>query len=378
MDLESIIQSIIKRRWIAVAIWGAVILISVLYVILSPTLYESHGTFIVRPIATITLSDELVNAIDTLSRRVEIGSTYAEVARSRRVKEAVINNLDLSRSEVENLKVNSSTISGTNIIQISVVASSPDLALAAATDVAKETKTSIREFYDVFELAPLDEFEKPNRPIDSNKWLIIILGIIVGGIAGLGTVIIIGGLEHRFGETGKLEFIDHQSGIFTRDYFEHRLAQEISRSSHKHYPFSLAMVKVLDLPQNGDLPADQVVQVNLGGIYELLRKNFREEDVIAQYDQDSLALLIPDLIGEDIKERMKSLVQEKYSEDDEFEGNGFKARDDGAQDEDFVVGIVSVEQHSKNIEQLMKLLSRAVYFASEEENGGIYFCTDQE
>jgi capsular polysaccharide biosynthesis protein len=112
--------------------------VSIIYVLFLPDLYRSHGTFIIRPISSIELSEDLVNAIDTLSRRVEINSTYAEIASSRNVKNKVLENLNLSRDDVKNLQIDGNTIPGTNVLEISVIANSPEFASTVAAEVAKE------------------------------------------------------------------------------------------------------------------------------------------------------------------------------------------------------------------------------------------------
>lgn len=351
-------------------IWVTTIVISVIYAFLLPTLYRSHGTFIIRPISSIKLGEDLVNAIDTLSRRVEINSTFAEIASSRNVKESVIENLGLSASETKNLKIAGKTIPGTNVLEISVIARDPDLAVTIAGEVAKETLFSAREIYDVFELELLDDFEKPNNPIDSNKGIIIFLGVIFGFIAGVGTVFIIEFINIQLIGNHSVQFVDRQTGKYTRSYFDHRLVQEISRSNRNKYRYSLALIRLLNHSADEEGKLDQYSSENYDTMYQLLRSSFREEDVIAQYDLDTIGLLIPDLVGDETKNRIESIINEQCS-DSENETNDLY-------NNDYAVGIVFVENHYKGKDELLRLLSQAVFLASEEESDGIYLRTDKD
>lgn len=371
MDLNSFIHSLIRRWRLVAIIWASIIVICIIYVLLLPTLYQSHGTFIIRPISTITLGEELVNAIDTLSRRVEINSTFAEIASSRNVKEKVIENLGLSASEAQNLQIVSNTIPGTNVLEINVVANNPDLAVTVAGEVAKQTLSSAREIYDVFELELLDDFEKPNNPIDSNKGFLILLGIFFGLFAGIGTVFIIELINHQLIGGPGLQFIDRQTGKYTRSYFDHRLTQEISRSNRNKYKYSLALFRLLYQSSDEENKSTQNFNDQFNRMYDLLRVSFREEDVIAQYDQDTIGLLIPDLVGDDTRKRIESLIDEQTPSSSEKENHKKNHLD-------YAVGIVFVEDHNMSKDELLRLLSQAVFLATEEESDGIYLRTDED
>ncbi len=370
MDLVSFINSLISRWRLVAIIWVIIFLVSIIYVLLLPDLYRSHGTFIIRPISSIELSEDLVNAIDTLSRRVEINSTYAEIASSRNVKNKVLENLNLSRDDVKNLQIDGNTIPGTNVLEISVIANSPEFASTVAAEVAKETLKSAREIYDVFELELLDDFETPNRPIDSNKNIIIILGIGFGLMAGIVIVFIIEVINHQLVGMQSVQFVNRQTGNYTRSYFDHRLTQEISRSNRNKYKYSLALIKIQNqsADENGNL-LQYSREENLK-IYASLREFFREEDVIAEYDRDKIGLLIPDLVGEDTSSRIKAIFLQQNSSS--------KNSDNDLDHPGFAVGIVTVEDHNKDKDELLRLLDQALFLASEEESDGIYLRTDKD
>jgi len=367
LELSTFFHALITRWRLIVVVWVATIAISIIYSFELPTLYRSTGTFIIRPKASIDLGADLVNAIEILSRRAEINSTFAEIASSRKVKESVIEILDLSSWETRYLQIDGKTVEGANVLEISIVARTPDLAVVVADEVARVTLSAAGEVYDVFELELLDNFEQPNKPIDSNNRLIVMMGIIFGFIAGVAAVFIIELINIRLIGNQSGQFIDRQTGKYTRAYFDHRLTQEISDSNRSKYFYSLVLIRLLDHTDDDVDYMDIESIQNFDNIYKLLRSSFRDHDVIAQYDPNTIGLIIPDLIGVEIQERIKFIIGKSNS--------GSENGDGGLSQNGIAVGIVSVEDHTKGKDELIRLLSQAVFLASEEENDGIFLRT---
>lgn len=369
MDLNTLLHAL-KIRWrLLIIIWVAIILVGIVYAFLLPTLYKSVGTFIIRPNSSIDVGKDLVDAIATLSRRTEINSTYANIAGSRKVKDSVIDQLGLTSREIRDLRISGNTIPGTNVLEISVIANEPDLAKTVAGEVATQTLASAADIYDVFELELLDDFEKPNRPIESNKSIIILFAIFFGFIASVGTIFLIELINIQIIGRQSDQYINRRTGQYTRSYFDHRLSQEISRSNHKKYDYSLALIRLLDISDPDDSKSLKIAKNKFSELYDELRSSFREEDVITEFDVDTIGLLIPDLLGEDTKNRIEAVIEQQEAHTE----NGPAA----SIHQDYAVGIVTVERHEKNRDELLRLLSQAVFLATEDDNGGIYLRTDE-
>ena len=367
MELSTFFQALITRWRLIVVIWVATVAVSIVYSFELPTLYRSKGTFIIRPKASMDLGEDLVNAIEILSRRAEINSTFAEIASSRKVKENVIEILDLSSWETRYLEIEGNTVEGANVLEISIVARTPDLAVVVADEVARETLSAAGEVYDVFELELLDNFEQPNKPIDSNNRLIILMGVMFGLIAGIATVFAIEFINIQLLGNQTSQFIDRRTGKYTRAYFDHRLTQEIIDSNRSKYFYSLALIRLLGQEDDDVDHLEIRSNQDFDNIYKLLRSSFRDHDVIAQYDPNTIGLIIPDLIGVEIKERLKLIISKSNSGSEN--GNG------GFSQNGIAIGIVSVEDHTKDEDELIRLLSQAVFLASEKENDGIFLRT---
>jgi GGDEF domain-containing protein len=120
--------------------------------------------------------------------------------------------------------------------------------------------------------------------------------------------------------------------------------------------------------EDGNLP--QYSGEEIFNVYASLRESFREEDVIAEYNRDTIGLIIPDLVGEDTSTRIKAIFLQQNSSS--------KNSDNDLDHPGFAVGIVTVEDHNKDKDELLRLLDQALFLASEEESDGIYLRTDKD
>ena len=131
-------------------------------------IYETSSTYVIRPRSELILDDEFVKALDTVSRRIEINTTFAEVAKSDLIKDAAIAQLDLSKEERQKLSANASVLAGTNILEIRAQGKDPELVRDFAVAVGVETVYYVGDLYDVFELEPLDNATVPEEPSSPN------------------------------------------------------------------------------------------------------------------------------------------------------------------------------------------------------------------
>ena len=90
-------------------------------------IYETSSTYVIRPRSELILNDEFVKALDTVSSRIEINTTFAEVAQSDLIKEAAIAELDLTTEQRQKLSASASVLAGTNILEIRAQGKNPEL-----------------------------------------------------------------------------------------------------------------------------------------------------------------------------------------------------------------------------------------------------------
>jgi len=178
---------ILARKWrIILASFLITFIATVVFTYTQPAAYQATGTYIVRVGATFQDDRGFVSALDTLSRRVEIASTYAEVTSSRMIRNLAADALGLSLEQREQLSVDSRLIAGTNILEIAVEGHDPTLVRDFTNAVGAQTVAYVQKLYETYELEPLDEAVLPRSPIKPDKALNLTLGGFFGLILGVG------------------------------------------------------------------------------------------------------------------------------------------------------------------------------------------------
>ncbi len=175
---------IVARRW-PFAVIGLLLTLALTVAFLQrqPLVYRSTATMVIRP-RTVN-SEDNVRAIDTLTRGVEISSTYATIARSELIRNRAKANLDPSL-DTSGTKVSSEVVTSTSILEVDVTGREPEAAAALAAEVTRQTVTYVAELQNVYELQIIDEPQIPNRPVAPKRRLILGTGVFFG--VGVGIV----------------------------------------------------------------------------------------------------------------------------------------------------------------------------------------------
>ena len=132
---------ILKRRW-WLLLFGFAVVFGITWYLTSrqPLIYEASTTFVIRPrVSEGSVGEEFVRALDIVSRRVEINTTFAEVATSRLIKNQAKERLGLSSAEQEGLNVTARVVGGTNVMEISAEGHDPGVVRDFANAVGTET-----------------------------------------------------------------------------------------------------------------------------------------------------------------------------------------------------------------------------------------------
>jgi diguanylate cyclase (GGDEF)-like protein len=270
-------------------------------------IYETSSTYVIRPRSELILDDEFVKALDTVSRRIEINTTFAEVAQSDLIKDAAIAQLDLTKDERQKLAASASVLAGTNILEISAQGKHPELVRDFAIAVGVETVKYVGNLYDVFELESLDIASVPEEPSIPNLLLNLFFAVIIGGSIGVGLVYVSRYLSRPKEDFESINIIDPETGAYTKSYFHKRLHQEMSRVSHSNTPLSISLIKL----KFDDWAMDEVTHHEWIEEMKSLKSFFdpylKEEDILARYDVDTFGVLLPDSGEESALKLMKNL-----------------------------------------------------------------------
>jgi capsular polysaccharide biosynthesis protein len=290
MALSAYLRIVLKWWWLILLIVGMTLIATAVFLSRQPKIYESSATFVVKP--RDANAEELVRAIDTLSRRVEINSTYADISESKLVEERAIERLQLSSADTASLKITSRVVTGTNLLKISGRASQPELAQAFTSAVADVTAEYITNLGDVFTLESLDPPSGSRKPVSPRSRSTMMLGGLLGIGLGLGlalTAEVLGRKSEDADVQGRAEqrLLDEEIGSYGRRYFGHLVTQAAYRAKRgADDGFTIAVFGVTRGALQPGADALRAVAADLDGW-------LREEDVLGHLGQGQLSVLLP-------------------------------------------------------------------------------------
>ncbi len=169
--------------------------IIVLFIVVVGIIGCLYGLFIQKPVYKSSTSIVLISESQTgatltyndVSLNQNLVSTYSEIIKSRRVLNQVIDNLslDYSYSNLSN-NVEVSSVTGTQIIKISVSDRNNKTAMKIADEIAKVFAKEIPELYNISNVNILDYAEAASNAYNVNFIKQSIIYLLVGLVLGLG------------------------------------------------------------------------------------------------------------------------------------------------------------------------------------------------
>ncbi|UCG25950.1 MAG: hypothetical protein JSW55_08195, partial [Chloroflexota bacterium] len=232
MEVKEYIKVIIKNWRILLACVAVTVVATLLFTIRQPRIYESLATFVIRPHSSLIVQDDFVSTLETLSRRVEINNTFAEVANSKLIKDKAVERLGLTGSQRSGLSANGRVLVGTNILELKVKASDPEVAQAFTEAVSLEIVDFVSNLYDVFELGQLDGASLAESPVSPKVGVNLAMGLVVGLALGLALIFLYEYVRSPDGPKHTFNIRDADTDAYNRSYLEMRLRQEVSRARH--------------------------------------------------------------------------------------------------------------------------------------------------
>lgn len=190
MELKTSLGLLLRRWYIIIPIFLATVALTVVMTLRQTPIYEANATYVATLSALMLDDGELASALDILSRRTEIVTTYSEIAQSRLIKNQASGELMLSSTQRRQYSVSSRVLAGTNLVEISVRGPDPVVAKDLANRVGDKTSAYVGELYSTYDLTPLDEASAPSNPAQPNLPLNLALGSVAGLILGMGAALL--------------------------------------------------------------------------------------------------------------------------------------------------------------------------------------------
>jgi diguanylate cyclase (GGDEF)-like protein len=365
MEIKVYWQVLMRKWWIVVPTFIVTLTATIVLTFTQLPVYETTATFVVSPNTRFDDAKSFLTGLDTLSRRSEIASTYAEIATSRSIKMAAATALGLSPEQKKSLTVDSQLLAGTNILRITVQGNDPSLVRDFANAVGAETVVYARELYELHDLKALDSATRPTSPIRPNKPLYLGLGGTLGLALAAGLAFFAEYLQTPLQQASHLSLLDDETGAYNERYLVQRLDQEMSRAKRNKYHLSLALLRVHCPDGVGKSPLAR--SEVLRKVSTLLRRQLRKEDILARYDELDFAFVLPDVPGADAKASVEELLTKVMGTPFEIQAGGAVKCSLASSS-----GVVEYEHNGTEPNELLEQARQALEQAELADYGGVF------
>ncbi len=191
LDIKELLYEFWRKKVIIILILVIGIALGVIYSeLLVKPMYKSTTTLVLsKPTNKENTSGGITS--NDVSINQKLVSTYSEIIKSRSVASEVIEELNLSMTEEEMGKLISvKSKKDTELLEISVSNSNPEMAASIANTLAEEFAEKIKEVYKIENVSVIDEARISEKPYNINLKKTVII-FAVGSLFLTGFIIIV-------------------------------------------------------------------------------------------------------------------------------------------------------------------------------------------
>ena len=200
---------VLRKRWMIVILLPIIAALTsgiISYFFIKPV-YQASTTLIVGKKAS-EAGQQATQMLDNnvLLANQQLAKTYATIAQSRTVEQNVIKNLNLPLT-VESLDslISINPVKTTEILEIQVTNTNPELAATIANTMAQEFSKAVIEIKKVDSVSIVDTAVTPDKPVKPNKKLNVLIAFVVGLMASVGLVFLLEYMDNTIKSTSDIE-----------------------------------------------------------------------------------------------------------------------------------------------------------------------------
>ena len=293
MVLKNYFKVILRGWWLILPTLLSALTVALILTYSQTPIYRTSATYVVSPSASLGTVSDVARGLDTLTKRDSIMATYATIATSRRIRNEICEELNLTKAQEENLNITSEQVHPTNIIEITVESDDPELAKTIAVLVGEKTVDYVNNLYELYDIKLLDPPYTPYAPSKPDLVQNLVLAIVLGLLIGIALAFLAEYLRTPPVVNTDI-IIDGETGAYNRQYLMQRLEQELSRIKRNPRALSLALMHLEQLDTVRELRQPAARSEALRQVALILTQQLRPEDLVAHLQGDRFALLLPD------------------------------------------------------------------------------------
>lgn len=292
MEIKMYLRMLQRGWWLVVLCTLVATIVSLTFSYLSKPTYVATARYVVSPDATVSVgASDVLNSINTLDKR-SIVTTYAAVLNSDTIFTQALVDLKLDPDQVAGYLRSAIVLPETNVLEVSVEGSDPQLDMLLANSLGKQASTYIDGLNQGFNIRVLDPAQMPTVPIRPQPLRDVSLAIVFGIVLGVSLAIIREQLTSPIEAFLKRRTVDQDSGVYSRQYFDQKMDEILARSPFEGY-HTLGLVHLAGLVDYLDVIPQPLEQQLLRQIAKTLNNELRGNDMVGRWNGATFSVLLP-------------------------------------------------------------------------------------
>jgi capsular polysaccharide biosynthesis protein len=276
---------LLHQSWWLILLTAVTALVIALLVSLSQVAtYETHARYLISPTGDLS-GTQAIYALETLKNRT-IVSTYAEILNSQRIYKEVGNTLGIEPEAMADYTLTALVLPEASVLEVAVKGPDANIATLMANNVGEQAVNYLTGAYEAYEVELLDQALLPTIPVSPNPVQNASLALILGLALGSGLVLVRGYLSTlNMSESSSVSTTS--PGIYSPSEFKRYLDKILPQGQ----PLSLGLVQLHTT--NGMVAQPELLKELVEQIGKLLPGELRGKDIVGDWSDNSLAILMP-------------------------------------------------------------------------------------
>ncbi len=295
MEIRLYFQMLQRGWWLILLTTLTAIITSLTASYLSVPQYQATARFIITPNAFLTTGQEVLSGFNSLNNRTVV-TTYAEVMNSERIFEDTVRTLGLNASDLSDYGYLAVVLPDTTVLEINVTGPNPDVTTVLANAIGSATINYMRSVNKIYDLNFLDIAVIPTEPFSPQPSRDLALALALGIVGGSILAVLSEQIRIPLEAYRQRLRLDKVTGVYNRQFFMKLLDEELLQNAD-----ALLSVGILEMNNFKDLlevlPIVSTEKI-LQAVTDILRKEFRGNDVIGRWNESSFIVMLPNTSAE--------------------------------------------------------------------------------
>jgi diguanylate cyclase (GGDEF)-like protein len=294
VEIRYYIKLLVQGWWIIALSTLAALSVALFSSVLETPMYSATARIIVSPNLGAISGSDIIYSLDALDKR-SIASTYAELLNSERIFQLTATELKIEPALWVRYNRSAVVLPDANILELTVEGPNPQMTALLANGISERSITQIQGLYRVYDISLIDPATIPTAPYRPQPLRDAGLAAALGLVIGIAVAVMREQIQAPFSALQKRSQIDNESSAFSRRHFQFLLEREVKE--HPDGQMTLGIIQLLGLQEMASLLPPLVIRQMLIHTTNLLRLELRGNDIIARWNENAFAVLLPETSG---------------------------------------------------------------------------------